>query len=55
LIRDRAVEASIHQNLGSFFASAPARRSLFVLKQRRNSRRSEEVAAQVAAALRSVG
>ncbi|HKS88696.1 MAG TPA: methyltransferase domain-containing protein [Stellaceae bacterium] len=51
LVRDITIERAIHQTLAGFFAGAPGRRSLFVLRRPDNRRPSVEIAAAVSAGL----
>jgi len=51
LVRDTAIEQSIHQNLVTFFEQARGRRCLFVLRRADNRRSSRESAAAVHTAL----
>jgi SAM-dependent methyltransferase len=51
LIRDRTVEKIIHRRLAGFFAHAPGRRSLFVLRRCESQKSSNAVAAEIDRAL----
>ena len=54
LDRDTAIERVIHHHLATFFELAPGRRSLFVLRHRKNPASSAATAAAVDAALAAV-
>src|SRR5208282_995121 len=53
LVRDTAIEQTIHRNLAAFFAQAVGRRCLFVLRRPGSRRSSAQVAAAVHTALAS--
>ena len=55
LVRDREIEAAIHQRLANFFSIAPARKCFFVLKRDTNRRSSQDVGREICESIDAIG